>query len=143
MPGSRTGQSQSRVNLCYYRSPTNHVSPVFLLLPFLVRMRALAVPMPMSQKYFYVALVLLTHVRSTNWAIKVSANPYYGVALASRIDKNGRNLLQKSPIKETIFYKETYNLIDPTHRSHHILHVHVELVWIDQFASLLCPTCQR
>jgi len=39
--------------------------------------------------------------------------------------------------------KETYDLVDPTHRSHPILHVHVELVWIDQFASLLCPTCQR
>jgi len=42
----------------------------------------------------------------------------YGLASASRIDKI---ILQKRPIKETIFCKRTYNLIDPTKCRHPIV----------------------
>jgi len=45
---------------------------------------------------------------------------YYGVAMMSRLLKIIDPFLQKSPLKETICCKKTYNFKEPTNRSHAI-----------------------
>ena len=58
-----------------------------------------------------VALVLSRRVQYTLYV-------YYGVALVSRIDKILGLFCKRTLLKKLYSAKETYNLIDPTNRSH-------------------------